>query len=119
MDAAIGRVLDTLEASGQADDTIIIFCSDNGGERYSFQWPFVGEKGDVQEGGIRVPFIFRWPAAIDGGQVSDSPSMRDACPPWVNATLAVERRASIWRASLDRVAAKCWSTPPTPCFWRG
>ena len=51
----------------------MIFTSDNGGERFSFMWPFVGDKGDLEEGGIRVPVIMRWPAALDGGQVSEVP----------------------------------------------
>lgn len=72
MDDGIGRILDALDEQGLADDTIVVFCSDNGGERYSFMWPFVGEKGDVTEGGIRVPFIMRWPAAVDGGQWTDA-----------------------------------------------
>lgn len=74
LDTGIGRVLDALDAAGKADNTLIVFCSDNGGERWSMNWPFVGEKGDLNEGGIRVPFVLRWPAAIDGGQVSDRPN---------------------------------------------
>lgn len=73
MDEGIGVVLDALAATGTADDTIVCFASDNGGERWSKNWPFVGEKGDITEGGIRVPFILRWPAAVDGGQVSADP----------------------------------------------
>ena len=45
MDEGIGQVLDALDASGRADNTIVLFCSDNGGERWSKNWPFVGEKG--------------------------------------------------------------------------
>ena len=56
-------------AAGKTDDTIVVFCSDNGGERWSKNWPFVGEKGDLTEGGIRVPFILRWPEAVAPGQV--------------------------------------------------
>ncbi len=71
MDDGIGEVLDAIEAAGATENTLIMFCSDNGGERWSKNWPFVGEKGDLTEGGIRVPFVARWPEAIDPGQVSD------------------------------------------------
>lgn len=71
MDEGIGLVLDALAEAGQTDNTIVMFCSDNGGERWSKNWPFVGEKGDLTEGGIRVPFILRWPLAVSAGQVSD------------------------------------------------
>ncbi|WP_269938603.1 sulfatase-like hydrolase/transferase [Arthrobacter sp. HY1533] len=73
MDDGIGRVLEAVDDEGIRDNTIIIFASDNGGERYAFLWPFVGEKGDLEEGGIRVPFLVRWPAALDAGQVSGTP----------------------------------------------
>lgn len=75
LDAGIGRILDALDERAFSDNTIVCFCSDNGGERYAFLWPFVGEKGDLEEGGIRVPFIVRWPAALDGGQVSGTPNV--------------------------------------------
>jgi arylsulfatase A-like enzyme len=75
MDEGIGRILDALDEQGLSDNTIVVFCSDNGGERYSFMWPFTGEKGDIAEGGIRVPFILRWPAAINGRQWSDAPTI--------------------------------------------
>lgn len=70
MDEGIGRLLVAIDAQGIADNTIVIFCSDNGGERYSFMWPFLGAKGDCWEGGIRIPFIIRWPVAIGSGQWS-------------------------------------------------
>lgn len=74
MDAGIGEILDAIEAGGAERDTIVVFMSDNGGERFSFMWPFVGEKGDLEEGGIRVPYILRWPSAIAGGQVTTHPA---------------------------------------------
>ncbi|WP_030292356.1 sulfatase [Streptomyces katrae] len=73
LDRSIGEVLKALERSGQADDTLIVFSSDNGGERFSYNWPLSGNKASLQEGGIRVPNILRWPARIDGGQVSRVP----------------------------------------------
>ena len=55
MDEGIGRILDALGAAGVARDTLVVFTSDNGGERFSDTWPFVGKKMDLLEGGIRVP----------------------------------------------------------------
>ncbi|MGV7209927.1 sulfatase [Oxalobacteraceae bacterium A2-2] len=71
LDASIGRVLAALKAQGLEDNTIVIFTSDNGGERFSRTWPLTGQKTELLEGGIRVPAIVRWPAAIKPGQVSD------------------------------------------------
>jgi arylsulfatase A-like enzyme len=70
MDEGIGRLLDTLRGCGRIDDTLIVFTSDNGGERFSDNWPLVGGKMDLTEGGIRVPYIVQWPAVIAPGGVS-------------------------------------------------
>lgn len=70
LDEGIGLVLDQLDASGLADDTLVIFTSDNGGERFSDNWPLVGGKMDLTEGGIRVPCVARWPKRIAAGKVS-------------------------------------------------
>ncbi len=71
MDQQIGRVLDALERAGIADNTIIVFTSDNGGERFSDNWPFTGMKTELLEGGLRVPLVVRWPGRIAPGSVSD------------------------------------------------
>jgi arylsulfatase A-like enzyme len=70
MDRQIGRVLQALDAHGVADDTVVIFTSDNGGERYSDTWPFTGIKTELLEGGLRVPTLICWPARVPAGQVS-------------------------------------------------
>jgi arylsulfatase A-like enzyme len=71
MDLQIGRVLQVLDAHGLADNTIVVFTSDNGGERYSDTWPFTGIKTELLEGGLRVPGLICWPAGIPAGAVSD------------------------------------------------
>ena len=55
---------------GLLDRTLIVFTSDNGGERFSDNWPLVGGKMDLTEGGIRVPWIAHWPEAIAPGGIS-------------------------------------------------
>ena len=71
MDEQIGRVMDTIERLGLAQDTIVIFTSDNGGERFSDNWPFTGHKTELLEGGLRIPAIVRWPGVVAPGGVSD------------------------------------------------
>jgi arylsulfatase A-like enzyme len=73
MDAGIGRVLDALRRARLDRNTLVIFTSDNGGERYSYNWPFSFQKLFLWEGGIRVPAIVRWPGTIPAGGVSDQP----------------------------------------------
>ncbi len=71
MDAGIGRVLKALARAKLDRDTLVIFTSDNGGERYSFNWPFSFQKMYLYEGGTRVPAIVRWPGVIPAGRVTD------------------------------------------------
>jgi arylsulfatase A-like enzyme len=70
LDVQVGRVLQALDDNGIARDTIVIFTSDNGGERFSNTWPFSGKKEELLEGGLRIPAIVSWPARIPSGHVS-------------------------------------------------
>lgn len=67
MDEGIGWLMGALRQHGLADNTIVVFTSDNGGERFSDNWPLVGGKMDLTEGGIRVPWIVHWPAQVPAG----------------------------------------------------
>jgi arylsulfatase A-like enzyme len=71
MDAGIGRVLQALERANLDRQTLVIFTSDNGGERYSFNWPFSFQKGFLWEGGTRVPALVRWPGVVPAGRVTE------------------------------------------------
>jgi arylsulfatase A-like enzyme len=75
MDEGIGRIRDALAHTGAAENTLIVFTSDNGGERFSDTWPFVGKKMDLLEGGIRVPLLACWPARIPAGRSTAQPAI--------------------------------------------
>jgi arylsulfatase len=74
-DEHVGALLKKLDDLGVADDTIVIYTTDNGNEL--LMWPdggyapFRGEKGTTWEGGVRVPCLMRWPAKVPGGRVSN------------------------------------------------
>ena len=71
LDLQVGRVVQALHANGLAENTIIIFTSDNGGERYADTWPFTGRKTELLEGGLRIPAIISWPKHIPMAQTTN------------------------------------------------
>ena len=76
LDRDLGRIVACIEEQGLADNTLIIFTSDNGAyggapKRFHSNGPFRGYKRDLYEGGIRVPFIAQWPGKIPAGKVSN------------------------------------------------
>lgn len=90
-DAIVGDLLNELDTLGVAENTIVIYTTDNGAEVFSWpdggMTPFRGEKNTNWEGGFRVPFVIRWPARWNGGVVSnDIIAMMDWFPTLTEAT---------------------------------
>lgn len=120
MDRNIGRILTELEALGIADETIVVFTSDNGGERFSDMWPLRGRKGLLLEGGIRVPTIMRYPAKVIGGQHNDLPNLTmDWMPTFLEAAgVASGRRPASDGIALIPAIAGLSTPPKRDLYWR-
>lgn len=84
MDKSLGDLLNWIDANGEAENTIVIFMSDNGGHnsvgsitvggvRYPHQYPLRGAKGSVYEGGVREPMIVKWPGVTQANTSIDKP----------------------------------------------
>ncbi len=89
LDGDVGRIVDLLEKLDLADNTIVFFTSDNGAafveETFQSSGRLRGKKGDLYEGGIRVPMIVRWPGRVEAGTTSDEPwSFQDFLPTAAN-----------------------------------
>ncbi len=120
MDEGIGRIARLLKERGELDNTLIVFTSDNGGERFSDNWPLVGGKMDLTEGGIRVPYIAHWPAVIKSGQVSSqqcltmdwSATMLEAASAMASEPYPLDGQ------SLYGLLADSSKTFERPMFWR-
>ncbi len=105
MDQAIGRVLDTLDEQGIAENTIVLFFSDNGGAAYATggadNVPLRGGKGETFEGGIRVVSVMRWPAKLAPGTKFESiMSAMDVFPTLASAA-GVDPKPSFELDGLD------------------
>ena len=122
LDFALGKVMEALDEEGVSDDTLIIFSSDNG--------PVVGEGGSSGglrglkrndfEGGIRVPFLARWPGYIDAGSVSDTPVIgTDIFSTVLDIVgIPVPTDRTIDSVSLLPAFAGNPVARPVPLFWR-
>ena len=122
IDQSVGRIVAKLDALKLADNTLIIFTSDNGGvggyqaaginaRSITSNLPLRGGKGMLYEGGLRVPFIIAWPAQIPPGRTSDTPCVHvDLLPSFVELT----GKKALPEQTLDGVSlVKLWKNPET------
>lgn len=119
LDFQVGRVLKALRSLRLERDTIVIFTSDNGGERFSDTWPFSGRKNELLEGGLRVPTVMRWPGKIRPGSTSDTPIMTIDWMPTLLAAAGVSNDDYFLSDGLDiapLLAGK--SIQDRELFWR-
>jgi len=127
VDDGVGRLVSTLRELKLESDTLLFFLSDNGGPLHDVNGtrndPLRGAKGQVYEGGIRVPFIVRWPGRLAAGKTYDHPVISLDIFPTVAAAAGVNLPPAL-RDKLDGVnllphlLAKS-SAPPHEClFWR-
>ncbi|NUO95936.1 MAG: sulfatase-like hydrolase/transferase [Gemmatimonadaceae bacterium] len=119
MDDGIGRILGALRDAGRDRDTLIIFASDNGGERYSDMGPFSHGKMSLYEGGLRTPAFARWPGVIAPNTTTDQVAIT---MDWTATLLARAGAHADPRAPLDGVdllPALTGATPvPRDLYWR-
>jgi arylsulfatase A-like enzyme len=120
MDRQIGRVLQALDVNGLIENTIVIFTSDNGGERFADTWPFTGKKTELLEGGLRIPAVVSWPARIPQGRTTEQVSIS---MDWVATLLAAAEAESDPAYPLDGInllplLAQSARPSPRKLFWR-
>jgi arylsulfatase A-like enzyme len=101
-DESVGRVMQTLDDLDIAEDSLVIFTSDNGGfARATKHDPLRGNKGAYYEGGIRVPFIVRWPGVTKAGHVSSVPIITNDIYPTCLAAAGLPPHPAQHRDGLD------------------
>jgi arylsulfatase A-like enzyme len=120
MDTQIGRVIEALRNPGPDPNTIVIFTSDNGGERFSDTWPFTGCKTELLEGGLRIPSIISWPARIPMGRTTEQVAISMGWLPTLLAAAGTAPGAAFPPDGINLLPMLAESAPPVPrkLFWR-
>ncbi|MGV3486584.1 MAG: sulfatase-like hydrolase/transferase [Planctomycetaceae bacterium] len=122
MDQAIGELMQAVADRGQADQTMWMFMSDNGGSGNGGNSPLRGAKSTMWEGGLRVPFVMHWPGTIEGGRISDQfltslelfPTLIHAC----QAADSVPQGISLDGFDMVPVLRGEVPSPRTEMFWQ-
>jgi arylsulfatase A-like enzyme len=115
LDRSVGRILDKLEDEGLADNTIVVFSSDNGGAGYigipDVNAPYRGWKITFFEGGIRAPLFIRWPARIDAGTLVPAPVAHIDVMPTLAAAAGAPLPADVPIDGVDLLPAAMGAGP--------
>lgn len=117
LDDAVGRILGALRRHGLEQDTLVFFLSDNGGptaELTSSNRPLRGGKGQLYEGGIRIPYLLQWPRKVKPGQVNRHPVISTDLAPTMLAAAGISAAG----ATFDGVDLLTQSQADRTFFWR-
>jgi arylsulfatase A-like enzyme len=122
-DDVVGAVLEALRSAGLEDDTFVIFVSDNGNavSRPGSNGPFSGGKFTTWEGGIRMPFMMKWPGRIRAGQVYDEPVSTLDILPTVAAACGVPTSSALPLDGVNLLPylnAEVPGSPHEALFWK-
>jgi arylsulfatase A-like enzyme len=120
MDLQVGRVLEAIDASGITGNTVVIFTSDNGGERFADTWPFTGKKTELLEGGLRIPAIIRWPGHIQPASTTQQVGISMDWLPTMLEIAGGKTDPAYPPDGMSLVAAVTRNAAPVPrkLFWR-
>lgn len=122
LDEGVGKIKSTLDKLGLSHNTLIFFYSDNGGHLHGANsQPFRGHKGQLFEGGIRVPFFVTWPARITGGQTFTKPIIALDIFPTALAAAGIQSPSSLQLDGIDLLpymTGQARHTPHETLYWR-
>ena len=120
MDDQIGGIVASLRRNGLLDDTIIVFTSDNGGERFAKTWPFSGQKSELLEGGLRIPTLISWPRSLPQGVINEQPAMTMDWAPTLLAAAGAQAAAEYPFDGINLLPVLTGATQPIArqLYWR-
>jgi arylsulfatase A-like enzyme len=120
MDDRVGAVLAQLDSMGAAEDTIVVFLSDNGGDPNGRNDPLRGRKSSLWEGGIRVPCMIRWPHVLPAGKTTDQVSLTMDLLPMLLAATGARAPKGRKLDGMDLLPVLKGQQPPfaRTVFWR-
>jgi arylsulfatase A-like enzyme len=109
-----------LHSRGLEENTIVIFTSDNGGERFADTWPFTGRKTELLEGGLRIPAIISWPGRVPMGHTTDQVAISMDWLPTLLAAAGAEPDAAFPADGMNLLPMLIQGAPTAPrkLFWR-